>query len=316
VVDAGSVKDAAARLGYTPSAVSQHITALERETRTVLLEPAGRGIRPTAAGRLLAGHAAGLLDRLAEAEAALAALNAGELGVLRLASFATAGAELIPPALARVHATLPKLDITLRVAERDDALGMLRQGALDIAVIEAHTLPSATAAGLIYHPLLTDPFRIVVPRGHRLVRKRVINLTDTAAEPWIDIKCEIGCCRAATSAAFQHAGFEPHRVVEADEYWPAQGIAAAKLGLALIPALALGALHDGVAVRRLHHANQPVRHIQAATRPAVRGTAPVQTMITALQAEAASQHHPAQPRPAHANGTGNAEGPDACERPR
>ena len=234
VVATGSVKDAAARLGYTPSAISQHIAALERETRTVLLEHAGRGVRPTAAGRLLAGHAASLLDRVAEAEAALAALNAGELGVLRLASFATAGAELLPPALARVRAALPRLEISLRVAEREDALGMLRQGLLDLAVIEAHMLPAAADGGLIYRPLLSDPFRIVLPRGHRLAAKRVINLSDAAAEPWIDIRCEVGCCRDATSAAFRQAGFTPRRVVEADEYWPAQGFVAAGLGVSLI----------------------------------------------------------------------------------
>jgi DNA-binding transcriptional LysR family regulator len=285
VVVTGSVKDAAAQLGYTPSAISQHITALERETRTVLLEPAGRGVRPTQAGQLLAGHAATLLDRAAEAEAELAALNAGELGFLRLASFATAGAELLPPALARVRAALPRLEISLRVAEREEALSMLRQGMLDLAVIEAHS-PAATDSGLIFHPLLSDPFRIVVPRGHRLAKRRIIKLTDTADEPWIDIRCEVGCCRAATSAAFGQAGFEPRRVVEADEYWPAQGFIAAQLGLALIPALALGVLHDGVAVRRLEHAHQPVRHVLAATRPAVIGTAPVQAMITSLQAEA------------------------------
>jgi DNA-binding transcriptional LysR family regulator len=293
VVVTGSVKDAAAQLGYTPSAISQHITALERETRTVLLEPAGRGVRPTQAGRLLAGHAASLLDRLAEAEAALAALNAGELGVLRLASFATAGAELLPPALARVQSALPALEISLRIAERDEALSMLRQGTLDIAVIEDHTLPgpAATDGDLIFHPLLSDPFRIVVPRGHRLARTRTVKLADAADEPWIDIRCEIGCCRAATSSAFRQAGFEPRRVVEADEYWPAQGFIAARLGLALIPALALGVLHDGVTVRRLEPATQPVRHVLAATRPAVMGTTPGQTMITALQAEANLQHH-------------------------
>ena len=288
VVTTGSVKDAAARLGYTPSAVSQHITTLERETRTVLLEPAGRGVRPTQAGRLLADHAAGLLDLLAEAEADLAALNAGELGVLRLASFATAGAELIPPALARVQTALPRLDISLRVADRDEALAMLRQGTLDLAVIEAHTLPApgAVHGGLLFRPLLTDPFRIVVPRGHRLARKRIITLSDAADEPWIDIRCEVGCCRAATGAAFHQAGFVPRRVVEADEYWPAQGFIAARLGLALIPALALGVLHDGVAVRRLDRASQPLRHVLAATRPATASTAPIQAMITALQAEA------------------------------
>jgi DNA-binding transcriptional LysR family regulator len=289
VVATGSVKDAAARLGYTPSAISQHITTLERETRTVLLEPAGRGVRPTAAGQLLAGHAGSLLDRLAEAETALAALNAGELGVLRLASFATAGAELIPPALARVRAALPGLEISLRVAERDDALGLLRRGLLDLAVIEAHEIPAPEDSTLTWRPLLADPFRIVVPRGHRLAARRVIVLSEAAGEPWIDIRCEVGCCREATSAAFAQAGFTPRRVVEADEYWPAQGFVAARLGLALIPALALGVLHDGVAVRRLHHASQPERHVLAVTRPAISGTVPVQAMITALHAEADAQ---------------------------
>jgi DNA-binding transcriptional LysR family regulator len=282
-VSTGSVKDAAARLGYTPSTISQHIAALERETGTALMEPAGRGVRPTAAGRLLAGHAAGLLDRVAEAEAELAALNAGEIGVLRLASFATAGAQLIPPALARVRTALPDLEITLRVAERDEALGMLRGGLLDLAVIETHAISAGTDGGLTLLPLLSDPFRIVVPRGHRLAAKRVVALSDTAAEPWINIRCEIGCCRDVTSAAFQEAGFTPRRVVEADEYWAAQGFVAARLGLALIPALALGVLHDGVAVRRLHRASQPERHVLAATRPAVSRTVPVQAMIAALQ---------------------------------
>ena len=130
-------------------------------------------IQKTVPRQLLAGHAASLLDHLAEAEAALAALNAGETGMLRLASFATAGAELIPPALARVRAALPGLQISLRVAERDDALGLLRRGLLDLAVIEAHTIPAPEDSTLTYRPLLTDPFRIVIPRGHRLAARRL-----------------------------------------------------------------------------------------------------------------------------------------------
>ena len=291
VVDSGSVKDAAARLGYTPSAISQHITALERETRTVLLEPAGRGIRPTAAGQLLARHAASLLDRMTEAEAALQALTAGQAGTLRLASFATAGAQLIPPALARVRAALPGLEITLRITEREEALSQLRRDMLDLAIIEDHTPQPPDGDGLAYRGLLTDPFRIVLPRGHPLTARRVIHLADTAAEPWIDIRCEIGCCRAATDAAFRHAGFTPRRTVEADEYWPAQGFVAAGLGLALIPALALGVQHDGVTIRRLRRDSQPQRHVIAVTRPAATRTVPIQTMLDALQAESAQDVH-------------------------
>jgi DNA-binding transcriptional LysR family regulator len=289
VVDTGSVKDAAARLGYTPSAISQHIAALERETRTVLLEHAGRGVRPTAAGQLLAAHAAALLDRSAEAEAALAALNAGESGVLRLASFATAGAQLIPPALAAVRAAAPGLDISLRVSDHDDALRGLRQGAYDLALIETHGAGPAEHDNLTCVPLLTDPFRLVVPRRHRLAAKRVVRLGDTAAEPWIDLRCEVGCCRTETTAAFARAGFTPRRTVEADDYWPAQGFVAAGLGLALIPALGLGVLHTGVSVKRLDHANQPERRVLAVTRPAISSTGPVQAMITALQTEATAQ---------------------------
>lgn len=290
VVLTGSVKAAAARLGYTPSAVSQHVTALARETRTELLEPSGRGVRPTAAGRLLADHASRLLDGLAEAEAALAALNAGELGVLRMASFATAGAELVPPALARVHDQLPGVDITVRVAEREEALALLRSGMLDLAVIEAHeTTPVRTDTGFDVVPLLSDPFRLVLPRGHRLASRRVIPLTAVADDAWIDIRCEVGCCRATTDAAFRRAGFAPRRVVEADEYWPAQGFVAAGLGLALVPGLALGVLHQGVTVRRLHRSDEPQRHVLAVTRARTRDTAPVQTMLEALRTEADRQ---------------------------
>ena len=288
VVTTGSVKEAAALLGYTPSAVSQHITTLEAETKTVLLEQAGRGVRPTAAGRMLARHAADLLDRIAQTEAELSALKAGEIGILRLASFVTAGAELIPPALAAVRSALPNLEIGLRVADHDESLGLLRSGLIDVAVVEAHT-PIVNDKLLTATLLLVDPFRLVVPRDHRLAARRVVSLEDAAAESWIDVRCEVGCCRTATNNAFQRARFVPRRTVEADEYWPAQGFVAAGLGLALIPTLALGVQHRGVTVRRIHRDQQPDRHVLVVTRTAMAHTRPIQTMITALQAEAAEQ---------------------------
>src|SRR5690242_3573205 len=132
VATTGSVKEAAAQLGYSSSAISQQITALERETGSVLLEPAGRGVRPTPAGELLAQHAERIFEQLAQAESELIALNAGQLGSLRLASFASAGAELVPHALAEVRAKLPSLDVTLRSADPEDALALLRRGLVDV----------------------------------------------------------------------------------------------------------------------------------------------------------------------------------------
>jgi DNA-binding transcriptional LysR family regulator len=299
VVETGSVREAAARLGYSPSAVSQHIAALQAETRSVLLEPAGRGVRPTPAGRLLAEHAQEIFERLARAEAELAALNEGRLGTLRLGTFATAGAELVPPALMEVRAALPDLDVTLRSAERDEALGLLRGAMIDIAVIEAHDHPAEPADGLVFQPLLRDPFRLLLPRAHRLAKRRVIHLTEVADETWIDMRCEVDCCKRATAAAFLGAGFEPRYVAQADEYWPAQSFVAAGLGLALVPGLALSVNHSGVIARRLAGRLEPTREVLAVTRRSLTATAAVQTMLGALVASAvrAARAKGTAPRP-------------------
>ncbi len=289
VVDTGSVTAAAVQVGYTPSAVSQHIAVLERETGAVLFERVGRGVRPTEAGLLLAEHARDLLARVAEAEAAIIALQSGHVGNLRVVSFPTAGASLIPPALATVRQELPHLEVALRVAERDDSMPLLRQGEADVVVtVEDFAAGEAPSDGLTWVHLLDDPYRVVLPRGHRLAGRRVIDLAELAEDNWVETMCSIGCCHEAPNKAFMNAGFEPHRTVEADEYWPAQGFVAAGLGVAMIPTLGLGVLHDSVVVRRLRRDNEPLRHVWAATRPALLGNTPVKTMLRALEQAAAA----------------------------
>jgi DNA-binding transcriptional LysR family regulator len=296
VVTTGSVKEAAAQLGYSSSAISQHIAALQRDTRSVLLEPAGRGVRATPAGQLLAEHAARIFEGFAQAEAELIALNAGQLGTLRVASFATAGAELVPPALAQFRAERPGAQLTLRSAEREEALAQLRRGLIDIAVIEAHGQPNAEAdEGLVFRPLLTDPFRLLLPRGHRLAHRRVIKLSELAAETWIYPRCEFDCCLRATTRAFQRAGFTPSWIAEADEYWPAQGFVAAGLGLALVPTLALGITHADVVARALDPSIEPTRDVLAVTRSTASSTDAVQTMLAALTTVARQQPRPTTP---------------------
>jgi DNA-binding transcriptional LysR family regulator len=176
-------------------------------------------------------------------------------------------------------------EVGLHVAEPEAALAMLREGEVELAVIEAHSLPGEGGLDddLRFEHLVTDPFRLVLPRQHRLARRRVIALEELADDAWIDIACEVSCCRAAADTAFRQAGYRPRRSAQAEDYWPAQGFVAAGLGVALIPALALRVLHDGVVVRRLKDA-QPVRHVLAATRPALADTAAVRAMIGALKA--------------------------------
>src|SRR5215472_15986188 len=131
----GSFSAAAAALSYTQSAVSQQISALEAETGMTLLERRPRGVSLTAAGQRLVGHAEGILAQLEAAEAALSAIAGLRGGRLRMASFPTAGATLMPLAIATVRASYPDVELTLAEGEPDEILPRLRAGELDLALL-------------------------------------------------------------------------------------------------------------------------------------------------------------------------------------
>jgi len=284
VVESGSVSGAAAYLNYTPSAVSQSITALERETGTVLLERAGRGIRPTDAALVLCEHATLVLASVQQAEEALAALRAGRGGRVRVGAFPTAGSSLVPQALAAFQRHLPEVALNLTVLEPDEAIASLHAGTIDVAVVVETFAPGhAPSDGLRRRHLLADPFRMVIPRGHRLAARRVVDLGTLASEQWIGVNSCPGYCQQVVNEACLRAGFKPRYGLEADEYPTAQGFVAAGLGVALIPLLALGAAaHSGVVVRRVK-GEQPVRQVWSATRAAIADQVPVSTMLDDLE---------------------------------
>jgi len=155
-------------------------------------------------------------------------------------------------------------------------------GRVDLAVLvrPADGLPR----GVRLVPLLDDPYRAVLPRGHRLAAERVLDLADLADEPWVGSERH-GPCREVVLDACSAAGFTPGVVVESEDHATAQGFVAAGLGVALVPTLGLGGRHPGVVVRRIRKP-EPVRVICAA----VRGTSPVppalQGLLDALRAAA------------------------------
>jgi DNA-binding transcriptional LysR family regulator len=264
--------------------VSQHVSALERETGTALLERAGRGIRPTDAGLLLCDHATRVLDALQEAEEALAELRAGHIGRVRLGAFPTAGSSLVPDALAAFQRLHPSISLDLTVAETDEALAGLRSGTLDLVVVVEPLRPGEVAAdGLVRHHLLSDPFRLVLPRDHPLARRRSVELARLAGERWIGVRSCPGYCQQVVEDVCGQAGFRPRYALEADEYPTAQGFVAAGLGVALVPLLALGAsAHPGVAVRQVKDA-RPVREVWAVSRPAIVDQPPVAALLASLR---------------------------------
>jgi DNA-binding transcriptional LysR family regulator len=292
VVASGSVTGAASSLGYTPSAISQQVAALEKQTKTVLLERVGRGVRPTAAGRLLTDHAEVISGQLAEAEAALADLRAGRTGSLSVRYFSTAGAGLLPAALAQFCRDHPGVRVDLRLAGSGDPLAELSQGQADLAITIRAGQHSPSDIRLIH--ILDDPYLAVLPKGHRLAPKRTVRLADLAGEPWVATESAAGPCLRIVLDATAAAGFTPAFVAESDDYTSAQGFVAAGLGIAVIPRLGLASRHPGTIVRPIT-APQPTRSVCAAVREPAAGQPALSALLTALQqtaraAENGSRH--------------------------
>ena len=290
VVGTGSITAAAHTLGFTVSSVSQQMSALERQLDVVLFEKSGRGIRPTAAAVLLAEHSVVLLAAAADAEQALDDLKSGRKGRLHVVSFPSAGDSLLPPAMAELRREQPGVLVQASVDEAEGAFARLRSGRADLAVVvEPFGAGRAPHDGLVRVHLLDDPYRLLLPKGHPTARRRVVDLADLAQDDWVStFGGDYDYVREVTLAACRRAGFTPRIVAQADEFPATQGYVAAGLGVALVPVLALGALHDGVVVRRLLEEPAP-RYVWAVTRPSAAQLAPVTAMLRALRAAAANQ---------------------------
>src|ERR671938_415233 len=135
VAHQGSFSAAAEALNFTQSAVSQHVAALERETGTRLVERGPRGVRLTDAGRALVSHTDAILARIDDAEEELAAIAGLREGRLRLACFQSAGATLVPQAVAAFHERHPQVELGMIEAEPDEAGARLRAGDIDLALV-------------------------------------------------------------------------------------------------------------------------------------------------------------------------------------
>ena len=256
----GSFSAAAEALNFTQSAVSQHIAALERETGTQLVERMSRGVRLTEAGTVLVTHADAILARLDSAEEDLAAIAGLRGGRLRLVCFQSAGATVVPRAVATFHGRHPEVELSLREAEPDEAALLLKAGDVDLALVYDHPATMLVPELELTH-LLDDCYDALLPAGHALADRRRLCMADLSEDPWI--LSTTGCgCRQITQATCRDAGFEPRVAFEADETLAAQALVAAGVGVTLLPRMALTAVHPGTVPRALKDA--PVRRVLAA----------------------------------------------------
>ena len=263
VVRRGSFSAAAHALDYTQSAVSQAVARLEAETGATLLIRDRRGVRPTPAGATLLEHSDAIFAQVQAAEDDLAAVLGVRGGRLRIASFPSAGATLIPQAVSAFRHLHPEVELSLAEGEPEEIAPRLRSGEFDLALLFEFSQDESQFMGLASAPLIHDPLWVALPVGHRLARKPELGLLDLRNEDWVQTSAASPCARHVVRVCVE-AGFDPRVSFETDDYETVQGLVAAGVGVALIPRLALSHRQPGLVVRKLEP-ESPVRLIFAAT---------------------------------------------------
>jgi DNA-binding transcriptional LysR family regulator len=272
VLDLGSISAAAAVLGYTQSAVSQQLAALEREVGMPLVERSQRPLRSTRAGALLRPHVDRVLAALGGAEAAVEDLRGGTPR-LRLAAFPSALASLVPPAVRDLRRAHSELVVEVLQAEPHEAVERLRGGDADLAVIDH--MPGVAVpetGGLRRRRLLVDHLHVAVPEGHRLARRDGVKLTDLEGEPLILPRRDTpsGRFRSLVEHLCAQAGFEPRVAYDLDDLPAVQAFVAAGIAIAPVHGLILATLRPGATARPLAERPAGSRTVEALAPAAAR----------------------------------------------
>ncbi|WP_086820381.1 LysR family transcriptional regulator [Allokutzneria sp. NRRL B-24872] len=272
----GSFSKAAAALLFTPSAVSQQIAALERTVGTEVVLRGARGVTLTDAGRLLVEAGETISAELRHTEAALARLASG-VDTITVATFSTGGRHLLPRALASLAAEHPGVEITVVEREPEDSIPLVRSGSADLALVYEFDRPLPLEK-LTLLPVMSDPMSLVLRRDHPLAKRKSLSLNDVADEKWV-----FGCSK---TSAFLHgyasdSGFTLRVSASTTDYFFAQALVEAGVGIALIPLVALRESADLVAIPV--ERPRPTRKIGVVVAPRARRRAPVVTLVEALR---------------------------------
>ncbi|PFG17308.1 DNA-binding transcriptional LysR family regulator [Propionicimonas paludicola] len=283
VAEAGSITAAAAALGYSQPALSQHLQRAEHRLGLPLLLRTGRTVRLTEAGRVLVRHAGPILAALQAAEDELGQLADRSTGTVRLAGFPSASSTIVPLLIARIAQRHPGLRLIYTEAEPPEALALLADGAVDVALTFAYpgdpADPHAELSGIEVVPLFDDPSVVVLPSRHRLSGSGSVGLAALAQDDWIG-----GCplCRGHLLAACAALGFSPKIAHATDNSVAVLGLVAAGVGVALQPELALEPLElpSGTSAHRLDQASD--RQVRAVHLSGAQAVPAVATTLSAL----------------------------------
>lgn len=268
IAEHGTISGAARQLGYSQPAVSQHLRRAEQRFGLPLVMRAGRGVRLTEAGLVIARHAITITSAIDAASGDLADLMGLAAGSVRIAAFPTASSTLVPRLLRDMRERHPGISTTYIEAEPPEALGMLRDGSIDLAI--TFTYPGDRAdphreseSSVDTLALFTEPVVLALPDTHPLAASDTVDLAGLADESWI-----AGCplCRGHLLAACESVGVTPDISLETDNAIAVLNLVATGLGVALLPQLALATapVPPGASVRTTRPSSD--RSIQAVTQ--------------------------------------------------
>src|SRR6266511_417122 len=246
IAEEGTFGRAAASLGYTQSAISQQIAMLERIVGQKLIDRPG-GPKPvslTEGGELLLRHAEAIAARLQAAQADLAALDAGDGGPLRIGTYQSVGARVLPALFREFSEQWPDVEITLQESADDrDLIHLVERGELDLTFVVLPLDPGPFETV----DLFRDPYVLVVPAGSPLAsRDRAPSLRELVEHPMISNRT----CRTTqrVEERLRHAGRDPHIAFRSDDNGTVQGLVAAGVGIAIVPRLTVDETDDAIRV--------------------------------------------------------------------
>ncbi|MFI6942934.1 LysR family transcriptional regulator [Streptomyces sp. NPDC050418] len=275
----GSFTEAARTLGYTQSAVSRQIQALESSLgEGALFDRLPRGVAVTERGQALLPRAEAVLAQLDAAREDLAALREVRGGRLRVGAFPTAGAALLPRTVAAFQERYPDVELTCAEGLTGTLLARLDDGTLDVAVVS--TTAGAVPDSYALAKVADEAMYVAVPATHRLARRRRVRLAELAGDAWVSGS-------ASTERSLLHPAvredFRPRVAYVAGEWIAKQGYVAAGLAVALVPALAAEGVRPDIRLLAVHADDIPPRAVYAATPRGRSAPAAAAAFVTLLR---------------------------------
>jgi DNA-binding transcriptional LysR family regulator len=283
----GSIAKTAAVLGYTPSAVSQQLAALEREAGTALLDRSARRAELTDAGRRLAVHAERILAMVEEAETDLSAEADEPAGRVVATAFPSA-AVAFAPALARSLRAHPRLTLVLRQTGAGEGLRQVRSGEVDVAIVDDWTSRLAEEVDgsiLTCYHLIRDPLVLVLPRTHPADLRAPVDLRALRHEAWLAVPAGEPS-RLAVDRLLAAVGVTPPVLSEFEGMATIVSLVSRGIGIAILPRLAVAAAERRVTVAGLPLGLDLARDVYAVARTASTRRPSVAVIVTALRAAA------------------------------